>query len=46
MFSGDVVHAGEDGISKLVLYHSVEDYYLRSVERLREVSVACVHAGH
>ncbi len=46
MFSGDVVHAGEDGIGNLILYHSVEDDYIASVERLREVPVKCVHAGH
>ncbi len=46
MFSGDVVHAGEGGIGNLVLYHSVEDDYIRSVERLREVPVISVHAGH
>jgi glyoxylase-like metal-dependent hydrolase (beta-lactamase superfamily II) len=46
MFSGDVVHAGEGGIGNLVLYHSVEDDYIDSVERLRDVPVRCVHAGH
>jgi len=46
LFSGDVVHAGPAGIGNLVLYHSNEDDYLASVERLRRVPVSTVHAGH
>lgn len=46
MFSGDVVHNGTNGIGKLILYHTVEDEFLTSVERLREVPVSVVHGGH
>ncbi|MFO0998203.1 MAG: MBL fold metallo-hydrolase [Alphaproteobacteria bacterium] len=46
MFSGDVVHNGEYGIGNLVLYHSNEDQYVASVERLLPVPVETVHAGH
>jgi glyoxylase-like metal-dependent hydrolase (beta-lactamase superfamily II) len=46
MFSGDVVHNGTNGIGKLILYHTVEDDFLTSVERLRKVPVSVVHGGH
>jgi glyoxylase-like metal-dependent hydrolase (beta-lactamase superfamily II) len=46
MFSGDVVHNGEYGIGNLVLYHSIEDHYVASAERLLSVPVETVHAGH
>ena len=46
MFSGDVVHNGTNGIGKLILYHTVEDDFLTSVERLRQVPVSVVHGGH
>jgi glyoxylase-like metal-dependent hydrolase (beta-lactamase superfamily II) len=46
MFSGDVVHNGEHGIGNLVLYHSNEDHYVASAERLMSVPVETVHAGH
>lgn len=46
MFSGDVVHNGVNGIGKLILYHTVEDDFLTSVERLRKVPVSVVHGGH
>ena len=45
-FTGDVVHNGENGIGNLVLYHSNESDYIRSVERIRDMPVNVVHAGH
>jgi len=45
-FTGDVVHNGENGIGKFVLYHSNEDDYVRSIERIRDFPVTVVHAGH
>ena len=43
LFSGDVVYDGEllDNA-----YHSNTDHYLASMERLREIPVRTVHAGH
>ncbi|MGE0095190.1 MAG: MBL fold metallo-hydrolase [Alphaproteobacteria bacterium] len=46
LFSGDVVHNGANGIGKLILYHTVEDDFLTSVERIRSVPVSVVHGGH
>ena len=37
---------GANGIGKLILYHTVEDQFLTSVERLRKVPVSVVHGGH
>ena len=45
-FTGDVVHNGNNGIGRLELYHSCEDDYLASVERIRDYPVNIVHAGH
>ena len=46
LFSGDVVHSGGNGIGRFHLYHSNLDDWLTSVERLRRLPVATVHAGH
>ena len=46
LFSGDVVHSGSNGIGRFHLYHSNLDDWLTSVERLRRLPVATVHAGH
>jgi len=46
LFSGDVVHNGSNGIGRFHLYHSNMDDWLTSVERLRELPVTTVHAGH
>lgn len=44
--TGDVVHDGKNGIGQLILYHSNDDAYLESVERIRDLPVDVVHAGH
>jgi glyoxylase-like metal-dependent hydrolase (beta-lactamase superfamily II) len=46
LFSGDMVHAGPNGIGRYSLYHSDNDAWLRSVERLLSLPVKTVHAGH
>jgi glyoxylase-like metal-dependent hydrolase (beta-lactamase superfamily II) len=46
LFSSDVVHNGENGIGRFLLYHSNLDDWLHSVERLRHLPVQTVHAGH
>ncbi|MBT5415921.1 MAG: MBL fold metallo-hydrolase [Rhodospirillaceae bacterium] len=46
LFSGDVVHDGPNGFGRMLWYHSDEDAYLESVERLCEVPAQTVHAGH
>ena len=43
LFSGDVMYDGELFDH---LYHSDIDHYVRSLERLRDVPVETVHAGH
>ncbi len=43
LFSGDVMYDGELFDH---LYHSDIDHYARSLERLRDVPVETVHAGH
>ncbi|MGF7158400.1 glyoxylase-like metal-dependent hydrolase (beta-lactamase superfamily II) [Rhodoligotrophos appendicifer] len=46
LFSGDMVHNGETGIGRYMLYHSDLDDWLTSVERLQQLPVKKVHAGH
>lgn len=46
LFSGDVVHNGESGIGRFILYHSDLNDWLVSAERLRRLPVKTVHAGH
>ena len=46
LFTGDMVHNGPNGIGRLILYHSNENDYLASVERIRNMPVEVVHVGH
>lgn len=46
LFSGDMVHAGPSGIGRYALYHSDNEAWLTSVERLLGLPVKTVHAGH
>jgi len=46
LLSGDVVHDGPRGIGRYVWYHSNEDDFLHSAERLLALPVQTVHAGH
>ena len=46
LFSGDVLHNGQNGIGTLVLYHTVEERHVASAERLMALKLGTVHAGH
>lgn len=46
VFSGDAVHNGPRGIGRYVWYHSNQDDYATSCERILDLPVETCHAGH
>jgi glyoxylase-like metal-dependent hydrolase (beta-lactamase superfamily II) len=46
LLSGDVLHNGPNGIGTLILYHTVEEQHVASAERLMDLPMDVVHAGH